>query len=317
METLNLRLIDLKAFCLVAELGSIAEAARALGETKSSVSRRISRLETVLGCRLFDRTARSSRILTEGTAFYPYIRDAMEKIDDGVAVVTRTATDAAGVVRLTAPLDLSMTLLPEVLNRLSDQYPEISVALRSSDSFLDLAADRIDIALRVTLEDQLPDMDYAANRIGTVTTSLFAPATAPVSRCEEPSQLASFRCLLPSHTPFDSGIELSHPAEPSQTIPIRRDPVAVSDYATLVNFLVVGESFGVLPDVVAQPFVERGQLVPVLPAYSPPGGTLWLVTRTNRQLSTRVQLCKAFLLEALGEAITQVRPPAVTINLDQ
>ncbi|WP_440998086.1 helix-turn-helix domain-containing protein [Arhodomonas sp. SL1] len=56
LETLGGSLEDVRAFCAVAEFGTVSAAARHLGETKGGVSRRVSRLERRLGVRLLART---------------------------------------------------------------------------------------------------------------------------------------------------------------------------------------------------------------------------------------------------------------------
>ena len=57
-ETFDADLPDLRAFCMVADLGSITAAARVLGETKGTVSRRLTRLERALGVVLLRRSPR-------------------------------------------------------------------------------------------------------------------------------------------------------------------------------------------------------------------------------------------------------------------
>ena len=67
-ETLGGSLEDLYAFCAVIEFGTLSAAARERGETKGSISRRLSRLEQRLGVALLARTPRSVSATEEGTA---------------------------------------------------------------------------------------------------------------------------------------------------------------------------------------------------------------------------------------------------------
>ena len=62
-------LADLRAFCLVVDLGSITAAARSLGEAKGSVSRRLTRLEEGLGVTLLRRTPRLVQPTEVGAAY--------------------------------------------------------------------------------------------------------------------------------------------------------------------------------------------------------------------------------------------------------
>ena len=84
-ETLGGSLKDLYAFCAVIEFGTLSAAARERGETKGSISRRLSRLEQRLGVALLARTPRSVSATEEGTAFYLKARDALTLLADASA----------------------------------------------------------------------------------------------------------------------------------------------------------------------------------------------------------------------------------------
>ncbi|SMC11224.1 LysR family transcriptional regulator [Roseovarius aestuarii] len=305
METINARVIDLKTFCSVVEAGSLANAARRLHETKSSVSRRITRLEDNLGVKLFDRAARSSRITAEGAAFYPFIRDAVMKIDDGMFAITESAMDAAGVVRISAPIDFSMTVLPEMLHQLLRKYPDISTSLSSADTIVDLTTDKVDIAIRITRTDTLPNMDYWATHVGVVRMGLYAAPKAVFNAIKSPDDLCRFRYILPMHDEAAGTLELLHDTKGADKVPVNRDALVVSDYATLAQFLAVGDAYGALPVQVAQRFVDRGDLVRLLPDWAPPNGHLWLLSRVGRDITKRVRVCREFLAEAFKETLRE------------
>ena len=303
MNLEEIRLIDLRTLCQVVEYGSLSEAARQLGESKSTISRRISRVESLLGCKLFDRSARSSQILPEGSALYPFIRQALERLDDGFATVSNRATSAAGEVRITAPVDFSQSVLPALLSGFTQQFPDISLALLPFDSHADLAGERIDIAVRVTLEDCLPDMDYRAVKLGLVTMGLYASPDRPVASCENLEQLARFKCIAPNFSHYQDSLLLIHPKLPPTTVHLRRDPITINDFASALNFASASDSYTVLPRAVARQSVKENKLVRILPEYSPTGGTMWLISRQPSSLSTRVQLCREYLSQQLGQLL--------------
>ena len=63
-----MKLDDLADFILVATNGGFAQASRASGRPKASLSRKVMDLETALGVRLFERGARTIRLSAEGAA---------------------------------------------------------------------------------------------------------------------------------------------------------------------------------------------------------------------------------------------------------
>ena len=64
------KLEAMNAFAKVVALGSYSEAARALGVTRSAVSKAVMELEHLLGARLLDRTTRRVGPTEAGLAYY-------------------------------------------------------------------------------------------------------------------------------------------------------------------------------------------------------------------------------------------------------
>ena len=67
---------DFRVFLAVVEIGSIHRAAEAVGLSQPTTSRRLKRLEEVLGVRLFDRDRAGSRLTHEGKRVYNEISSA-------------------------------------------------------------------------------------------------------------------------------------------------------------------------------------------------------------------------------------------------
>lgn len=303
-ETLDARIQDLRTFCLVVDEGSLAAAARRLEVSKGSVSRRISRLETLVGFKLFDRSARASLVTVEGATFYGYARKAITCLDDGISIVTDSVREASGEIRISAPTDFALSVLPSILARFSDQHPAISTVLSASDTFVDLANDRFDVAVRLTRSDRLPDMDYAALRIGSVRMGLFcAPDTVRQQPVDCPDGLAQLRCIALTSDLQDGSVVLQDGERFQVQVPVRRDPLAANDYATLAQLLCVSRGFGLLPTLVARPMVANEKLVQMLPGWSPVAGVLWVVTRPGRALPARVRVCRDYLVASLKQEI--------------
>ena len=144
METLGGPLADVRAFCMVVELGTISAAARVLGETKGGVSRRLSRLEQLLGVSLLARTPRSVTPTEEGNIFFARAREGLLLLDEATELARDARATPRGHLRVTAPVDLGYELLPELVVKFQRQYPDITVDLLLSDNALDLAANQID-----------------------------------------------------------------------------------------------------------------------------------------------------------------------------
>src|SRR5690625_2882886 len=128
-ETLGGALEDIRAFCAVVELGSISGAAQHRGETKGAVSRRISRLEQRLGTLLLSRTPRAVTATEEGLAFHAKARDALDLLDDAAESARQSQAIPRGRLRVTAPHDLGLELLPPLMTRFRAEHPQIAIDL--------------------------------------------------------------------------------------------------------------------------------------------------------------------------------------------
>src|SRR2546423_6059245 len=82
-----MKLDGIAAFVAVAEAGSISEAARRLGLSKSVISERLVELERSLGARLLQRTTRRLSLTEDGSAF----------LERGRRIVRDTAEAAAEI----------------------------------------------------------------------------------------------------------------------------------------------------------------------------------------------------------------------------
>jgi DNA-binding transcriptional LysR family regulator len=132
----------------VVDGGSFVKAAALTGLTDSGVSRAISRLETRLGVRLFDRTTRSVTLTDEGRRFHEEVKPHLNAIEDAASI----ASGAISAVRGRLKIDIDPFFLPLVLaGRLGgfcEGYPELAIEFVTSEHVGDLVSEGIDLAIR-------------------------------------------------------------------------------------------------------------------------------------------------------------------------
>ena len=98
---------------------------------KSTVSRRLARLEEQLDTKLVHRDARRVTPTPEGMRFYDSVVDAIDVLDAAVATIEESTTEPRGTIRVTAPSDLGRMLLIAELVKFLERYPDISLDLVS------------------------------------------------------------------------------------------------------------------------------------------------------------------------------------------
>jgi DNA-binding transcriptional LysR family regulator len=140
---------DLRYLLAAQRAGSIAGAARALGVTKATASRRLAALESALDARLFDRTRDGLALTAAGAA----VVAAAQGMDDTVStlkdvVLAASESQPRGVVRVTAPPWLADRYVVPALPELGERHPGIEVRLVTSNHLLNLGEREADLAIR-------------------------------------------------------------------------------------------------------------------------------------------------------------------------
>lgn len=139
---------QLHAFVESARAGSFSAAARAAGTTPSAFSKMVGKLEASLGVRLLTRGARGLALTAEGEALHAEAQRAMDDLEEALVRVT-PSTAPQGLVRVSGPLDVGRAwLLPRVAD-FCRAHPRVELEVDLTDRYVDLVAERFDVALRV------------------------------------------------------------------------------------------------------------------------------------------------------------------------
>jgi DNA-binding transcriptional LysR family regulator len=304
-ETISGALEDVRAFCAVFELGSISAAARQLDTTKGGLSRRVSRLERRLGVKLLARTPRAVSPTEEGVAFYAKAHDALTLLDEALDGARQSQSIPQGHLRVTAPPDFGVDVLPPLIVQFQAQHPQITVELVVSNALLDLAALRIDLALRASTHD-LPDMNYRASAIIEFPIALYAAPTYLAVRQEpsRPADLTDHSIIAVSGSAGAERLTLTDQRGRSESLTLR--PVIRSgDFASALRLIEAGGGIGGLPDIVAASGARGGTLVRVLPDWILARAKLHAISLAGHEAPARVRAFREFIREQLAAACPQ------------
>lgn len=129
---MNVTLRQLRAFVLVARLGSFTRAAQAMHVTQSALSLLVRELEGAIDSRLFDRTTRAVALTAAGSDFFPRAERVLAELESALAGVDKLVARERGRVVVAAPLVLSSTYLPPILAAFGAKYPGIEVVLQDT-----------------------------------------------------------------------------------------------------------------------------------------------------------------------------------------
>jgi DNA-binding transcriptional LysR family regulator len=280
---------DLLLFARVVEDGSFSRAGERLGLPKSTVSRRLAALETQLGERLLLRTTRKLAITDFGHAVLEHARQVADEVDAASALAQHRQVKPSGRLRVSMPQDFATLVLGRVLADFVERYPEISLELDLSPRRVDLVGENFDLALRMgELGD---DSSLAARRIATFSNGLYAAPGYLQRRGLPPEPEA-----LMEH---DSLQILTRTGEPLPWVLTRGEqrwegvpPVRMraNSPELLMRLARAGAGIAAVHDHFAEPYVQSGELMPLLVDWYLPGNTAWAVFPGRRLMPARTRV---------------------------
>ncbi len=302
--------LSLSIFRDVAHKLSFAAVAKERGTSPSSVSRIIAALESDLGVRLFHRTTREMALTESGSQFLQQanrILDMMEKARDQAR---GNQSRPAGRVRVSASTAFGEHMIVPVLPQLQRQYPEIQLDLLLTDSNIDLAAQGLDLAVR--LGNRL-EGDFVCSRLFKTRYRICAaPAylrSAP--KLQSPEDLANHRCLLFMLPDFRSSWQFRSPEGQSEEVEVDGD-VAMSSAGGLLAATRQGLGPALLADWLIRADIHAGTLVDVFPGHEVTATTYdtaaWLIYPSREYVPRRVRAVIEFLRSELQDQMDVPMP---------
>lgn len=259
---------SLEMLAIVVAEGSFAAAARRLRLTRAAVSRRVVAIEEGLGSPLFQRSTRSLALTDFGRAIYVEARAVHEAARAARQAAKQARSGLSGTLRLSANTIFGRCCLVPLIARFRAEHKALSFDLQLTDRSIDLAAEGIDIAFRIT---ETPPLDCVATSIlrftiGAYATPGVAAQFAPSGAGGTPADFEPIGTLLIGHDTTRQDVHWRSPGGEPHVIPTR--PVVQSmDINALIDIAKAGGGIVFTPDFAVVEAVANGTLVPMLPGW--------------------------------------------------
>ncbi len=147
----------LNTFVVVADRGSMAAAARVLNITPAAVAQQIRTLERELGAPLIARAGRTVSLTEEGSRILQRARDLLRDVADMRSVANDS--EVSGELRLGACPTALAGMLPDILARMVEAFPQINVYIRpgySAELYRAVETGELDAAVVLQAPYNLP-----------------------------------------------------------------------------------------------------------------------------------------------------------------
>ncbi len=180
-------------FVMIAECGSMAEAARRLNVTPTALAQRVRALERELGVTLFTRSGRYVRTTENGARLLGRAREFQQNVREFKAAAS--ADGFPGGLRIGAIRTALTNLMPEVLRGIAERYPRLDAAIEigaSHDLYHEVASGSVHAALMVEPPFPIPK-SFVWRRLRVEPLIMLAPAALAGT---DPDQLLREQALI-------------------------------------------------------------------------------------------------------------------------
>ncbi len=281
---LDLNLIRL--FVTIIDTGTLSEAAKRHGITKSHVSKSLKRLEARLNTQLIRRSTRRLELTQQGEVLYQHGLGMLRELEAATNQMLMLGAEPTGTVRLSVPTGLGELVLQPILIEFKKAYPKLNLHTMFSNRVNDLIESQVDVALRVV---EAPPKDYVAKKVCNVRWRLCAaPAYLAAHRtvARDPRRLGELAFICSSNRRFHEHITLE---KGKVSLPVKLTPGLQSENFPFLLFAARnGLGVALLPDYVIARDIAAGNLQLVLPDYRLNGidATLYILTTARPHLAS-------------------------------
>ncbi|MBO6754962.1 MAG: LysR family transcriptional regulator [Roseibium sp.] len=298
-------------FVHVVERGGFTAAARYLREPLSTVSRRIAELEQSLGIRLLERSTRTVRLTDLGEIYYEHCRKGLQEFESANLVIQNRQSDVAGLLRMTVPPNLVKPFFIPMITAFQNRYPNARIAVLSTERYVDLLHERIDIAFRI---GRLKDSRLMARKLASYTSYLVAAPDylkqhGPI---RNPEDLAEHRTIV-----FQAGegqinwdLNATLPGGRTETATVSVMPqLMVNDFSGILAATLTGGGIARIPTILCAAAVHQGRLVRILADWSFEPTTISVVTPGTGNASRLLRLFLDHCAQTLPRTIADAENP--------
>ncbi|MGA9523282.1 MAG: LysR family transcriptional regulator [Myxococcaceae bacterium] len=278
---------ELLVFAKVVQAGSFTAAADALRMPKSTVSRKVSELESRVGAQLLQRTTRKLHLTEVGRAYYEHCARIVDEAEQAEQLVTSMQSAPHGLLRVTAPVNFG--LLGPMAAEFLRLYPEVQLEMVCTDRQVNLVEEGFDVAVRA---GPLADSALIARKLGTIDRVVVASPDY-VKKHGAPrttEDLERHACLVFGGGRAGNFWSLRAGSRSAKVSVQGR--LVVNDFDMLHAVALSGAGIALLDHHSAAEDIAEGRLQRLLPEWTSPGTPVNVLHAPSRHVSPKV---KAFV----------------------
>lgn len=285
--TTDLNLVSV--FLAVADAGSFRAAADRIGVTRPAVSQAIRRLEDRLGVALVQRTTRSVSLTEAGAQLYRRVAPAIAEVGTALDAARDREAKPTGLLRLAVSSIAERFISGPLLAGFSEAHPGVQLDVTVTDEEFDIVAEGYDAGVRL---GEVIEQDMIAVPVSGDQRQLVVAAPSYLERFGAPShptELPRHACIgwrpAPEVAPYRWEFE-----EDGREFDVAVNPrITTNDMWLMIRTACAGGGLTFGMEETFRPYLDRGELVPVLEEYCPPFPGFFLYFADRRNLPPKLR----------------------------
>ncbi|MFL9874021.1 LysR family transcriptional regulator [Paraburkholderia megapolitana] len=292
---------DLAFFELVMRQGSLTAAARELGVTTPSVSKRLAQIERRLGVRLLNRTTRNISLTTEGDLYLTNGSRILSELAELEQLVTSSRAEPSGLLRVNASFGFGRAHIAPAISAFVERYPTMEIQLHLTDRPVSLQEQAFDIGIRF---GDVPDARINA-RLLVENRRLVCASPAYLKRCgtpKAPRDLAHHDCIVLRENDSAYGNWHFLRGKKSEIVKVR-GALSSNDGSAVLRWALEGRGVVVRSEWEIGDALHDGTLELLLGEWALPNADIYAVYLERHRLSPKLRTFIDFLGVWLKESV--------------
>lgn len=252
----------LLVFVEVANKRSFTAAAKKLELSKSAISQQIKRLEESIGQQLLVRNTRGVVLTAVGETLLARSEFLSEQLSMALTELDSAKSEPSGSFKISVPPFFEKEIVIPALKQLCLEFPKITPELIVTGRWMDLIENNLDASI---FGGDIKDIDYRSLSIGTVSEILCVSPRylQQHGRFKKIEQLTEHQFIA---TPWQQGcVDLfDNQGKNKESVNITQK-AKVNTLVAILEMLLNDMGVALYPEFLAQPYIENGSLIRVLP----------------------------------------------------
>lgn len=299
-QNLPFNVDTLLLFGKVVECRSLSKAAALLGMPKSTVSRKISKLESDLGIKLLRKNTHQITVTDLGEQVYEHSLKIQAEANEVRALVEGSKQEPQGKLRVAIPVFVGIDYASRVGATFLQRYPRSQLEIRLVDDMAHPVKDGYDVVFGV---GPLQDSTLLARKLFTLECFLCAstaflanlpePITAPTQLNQQPFVDSDFHA-------GQHKLVLNRGRKHYELSPLIR--ARANNFQVCKQYILQGLGIGIMPkQIICSGELEEGTILPVLPEWSPNSVDVYMIYPFQLSFSNLISAFYDTALEIISE----------------